>query len=226
MTRSRGVLPRRVFWTEAEIELLRREYPDTPTEALAVFLGVDVKRVHAKAGRLGLKKSPAFFAAGYGGRLDPGQRVSPATEFKPGQPSHNKGLRRPGYAAGRMAQTQYTPGSRPHNWVPVGSVRINSDGYLDCKVSDTGHPPRDWLAVHRLVWIAAHGPVPAGHVVVFKPGKRTTDAVAITPDVLELVTRRELLRRNSIHNLPGELVETIRLVGAIRRRINRHKEQA
>jgi hypothetical protein len=34
---------------------------------------------------------------------------------------------------------------------------------------------RNWVAVHRLVWEQAHGPVPPGHIVVFRPGRHTTD---------------------------------------------------
>ena len=87
-------------------------------------------------------------------------------------------------------------------------------------------PARRWVAVHRLVWEAAHGPVPDGHVVVFLPGKRTAELDGITLDVVELVTRRELMRRNSVHQMPKELVELVRLRGVLTRQINTKAKEA
>jgi hypothetical protein len=34
-----------------------------------------------------------------------------------------------------MKETQFTKGQMPHNWKPVGSVRMNSEGYRDIKVN-------------------------------------------------------------------------------------------
>ena len=55
--------------------------------------------------------------------------------------------------------------------------------------------PRTWELVHQRVWRAAHGAVPAGHAVVFKDGDKRNTKLGN----LELVTRAELMRRNSIH---------------------------
>ena len=106
---------------------------------------------------------------------------------------------------------------------PIGTLRINYDGYLDRKVSDLPGPPhRRWHPVHRLVWEAAHGPVPKGHVVVFLPGKFSNIEHEITLDRVELITRRELMRRNSVHTVqPPELARITQLRGALARQINR-----
>ena len=37
----------------------------------------------------------------------------------------------------------------------------------------------------------------------------------------ELITRAELCRRNSIHNLPAPLKQTIQLLGALKRQIRK-----
>jgi hypothetical protein len=37
---------------------------------------------------------------------------------------------------------------------------------------------------------------------------------------LDCLPRRELMRRNSVHNLPKELVQVVRLKGALQRKIN------
>lgn len=47
-------------WTEAQLHQLRSEYADTPTEALADRLGLDLQRVYRKAHSMGLCKSAAY----------------------------------------------------------------------------------------------------------------------------------------------------------------------
>ena len=138
----------------------RLEYDEAVEEALC-FGWVD-----SKANKLGLRKSAAFFARDLGGRMLKGGRMSVATQFQPGATPWNKGQHY--QALGRSIDTQFKPGARPHTWRPVGSLRVNADGYLQRKLTDTRYPPRDWVAVHRTVWEAAHGPVPGQHVVVFK----------------------------------------------------------
>ncbi len=107
-----------------------------------------------------------------------------------------------------------------NTWKPVGTYRINADGYLDRKIKDEGRPQDRWERVHRLVWIEHRGPIPEGHIVVFKPGRRTTDLEAITVDALECITRRELAARNTIQRYPPELQSAMRLAGKLRRRIH------
>jgi len=110
---------------------------------------------------------------------------------------------------------------------PIGSLRVTVDGYLQQKVNDDLPPQRRWKAVHTLVWEEAHGPVPKGHVVVFIPGTHTTDIGHITLDRLELVTRAELMRRNSYHTrYPKELGLVIQMKGQLTRRIRRIEKEA
>jgi hypothetical protein len=121
-----------------------------------------------------------------------------------------------------MAQTQFKAGRKPQTWKPIGSTRISKEGYLQSKVSDTGYPPRDWVGVHILAWQGAHGPIPAGYIVAFKNGKKDNTSV----ENLELLSRRELMLRNTIHNYPPELADVIRVNGALRRKIRSiHEEQ-
>lgn len=49
----------RRFWTDAELEKLKREYPDRQTEDLADEFGCSAARVYAKANELGVHKSDA-----------------------------------------------------------------------------------------------------------------------------------------------------------------------
>ena len=130
-----------------------------------------------------------------------------------------------------MRETQFKKGQlngvAAARWVPIGSYRINADGYLDRKIRDDGLPQKRWVPVHRLIWIDAHGPIPPGHAVAFKRGCATTELAKITLEVIELVSREELMRRNSYHfNYPKEIGELIQLRGAVQRQINKRERHA
>jgi len=103
---------------------------------------------------------------------------------------------------------------------------MSRDGYLERKVSDDRsiQPARRWVAAHRLVWEAAHGPVPAGHIVRFKPGMHTTVAEQITVDRLELYSRAANMAQNSIHNYPVPVKSLIRAVKRAERALENRSE--
>lgn len=204
-------------WSAEEIELLEYCYEDTATAELAQLLGRPIGTVYQAAAKRGLKKSDEFMASPAACRLRRGDEVGKQYRFKPGIVPHNKGLRRPGWAPGRMRETQFRKGHKPQTWRPVNSTRYSKDGYLQLKVTDTGYSSRDWVGVHILLWEEAHGPVPASHAVCFKDG----DKENIELPNLELLSRGELMRRNTIHNLPKPLVEVIMLNGALKRKIRR-----
>lgn len=207
-------------WTSTDLAVLRAEYAETPTQELADRLGRALRAVYDKAKQEGLKKSPHYFARGLGGRTGDGRGA--ATRFKPGQPGWNKGQRyQPG---GACKDTQFKPGATPHNWVPVGAYRINAEGYLDRKICEE-RGARNWEGVHRLVWKETHGEIPAGCSVVFLPSRRTNVLEEITLDALELVTRGELMRRNTIHRYPPELKQTMKLVARVKRIIKERADE-
>lgn len=210
-------------WQNWELRLLVRQYPHCQTATLARTLKRSITSVYQRALLSGLHKSEEYLASAAACRLRRGDNVGAAHRFTPGHIPANKGLRRPGWSSGRMSETQFKPGGKPHTWRPIGSTRLSKDGYLQRKVSDTGHPPRDWVGVHLLLWQEAHGPVPPGFAVCFKDGDKTH----LVLENFELISRCELMLRNTIHRFPPELSEAIRLNGALRRRIRRlHEEQA
>ncbi|PJK00802.1 HNH endonuclease [Lysobacteraceae bacterium NML91-0213] len=192
-------------WTPDEDETLRLNYPNFPAFLIAHVLGRTTSMVHNRAHVLGLAKSPDFarhpMAHLWNGTADP---RSVEKRFKKGQ----------------MA------GAAQHNYVPIGTLRVK-DGVLARKVTDdpTLYPARRWVPVHRTVWEAAHGPVPAGHVVRFRAGMKTTDEALITVDRLELVTHAENMRLNTIHRYPPELRAVMKLAARVRRAIDK-KAQA
>lgn len=215
-------------WLEWEVEFVRRFFADHATEALAVVLGASPERIRAKAFSRGLHKNRDLVsheAAVRSGRPGHGGK---AHRFPKGHVPANKGIRHPkGWAPGRMAETQFKKGTKPGNTMPVGSFRVASDGYLEVKITNDPGPPKvRWRAVHRIVWAFANGPTPAGHVIAFKPGRRTTDLALITLDALELASKRDIMARNTIHNLPDCLKEVCLLSALLTRTIRQAKEQA
>lgn len=213
-------------WDADEDARLRREYPHEPTSVIAQRFGRTLSAVYQRARILHLLKSAAYLASPSACRLRRGDNVGVQFRFHKGQVPANKGLRRPGWAPGRMKETQFTPGVRRgvavRLYKPIGSERMSKDGYLQRKVNDDLPLQSRWRAVHLIVWEAAHGPLPKGHAIVFRNG----DKADIRLDNFECITRRALMLRNSVHNLPEPLAAAVQLLGALHRQIRQRSTSA
>ena len=60
-------------------------------------------------------------------------------------------------------KTSFKKGTIPPNYRPVGSERINMEGYTEVKVKD----PNKWELKHRLIYKQHYGEIPKGHNVIF-----------------------------------------------------------
>lgn len=220
-------------WTPEQLAGLRHLYPDHTADIVARVIGRSIKSVHEKAAHLSLSKSEAFKASDASGRILR-VRKNPnmaSTQFKAGNTPWNKGKAGSTGLHPNCRPTQFKPGRRPEearNYVPIGSHRLNVEGHLERKVTDDPSlaPSRRWVPVYRLVWEAAHGPIPAGHIVVFKRGFTTAVLELITTERLECITRAENARRNHPRNKSPELARLVQLKGAITRQVNRINREA
>lgn len=214
----------RHLWSAEDDATLARLYPTHSAAEIAALIGASVKAVWSRAAGLGLKKPAAWIAEtarrnslkeGHGGR---------ATQFRKGQTPWNAG--REFDPGGRSHDTRFKPGHRGGNalelWQPVGTTRINKDGYTERKINDVFPMHRRWRAEHLVIWEAANGPLPKGHAVAFKDGDKTH----LDLDNLELITRADLLRRNSSQRWGKEVFSLIQLKGAITRQLNKPPEAA
>lgn len=216
-------------WSEHDLQILKRRYPDSTAAHVAELLGCSVGRIYNKAAALGLKKSQEFMSSAKSGRTH-GERGK-SCRFPKGNVPWNKGKK--GWTAGgRSERTRFKKGemsgAAQHNYKPIGSTRITRDGTLERKVTDDPniYPARRWVAVPRLIWEAQHGPIPKGHSIVFRPGMHTTVEEEITIDKLECLSRAELMKRNSYHTrYPKEVGLAIQARGALMRQINKRVKQ-
>lgn len=196
-------------WSADDDAALMVLYADISNESLSVLFGRTPSAVAARAHRLGVKKSAQYTQ----------EIKAAATRFKKGATPWNKGRRHP--STGRSAETQFKKGDKPANWMPVGTERITREGYMQRKITDTGCTRRDFVPVHHIAWREHTGqPVPKGHALIFKDGnKRNFDI-----NNLELLTRAELMNRNSVQHLPPEIKRDIRILAGFKNRLRRITE--
>lgn len=216
MTKSKKILGPRHQWTPLQVEALRTWYPHTKTAKVAEAMGMTIDLVIRKAYRLGLKKTPEYLASDDACRLRRDAKAGLLRRFPKGHTPWNKGVKGVNYPG--SVPTQFKKGQHPHTWRPIGTERLSKEGYLQRKMADTGVTRRDYVAVHHLLWIEHHGPIPKGHKIVFKDKDKTK----IVIENLEMLTDAEMMKRNTIHNLPRELKQVIQLNGVIKRRIRNH----
>lgn len=106
--------------------------------------------------------------------------------FERGHKPWNKGMK--GLNTGGEAGW-FKKGQVPLNYRPVGSERIDKDGYVMIKVAD----PNEWRHKHAVMWEKYHGrQIPKAHVVVFLDNDKTN----FEKDNLELLSRAELAMMN------------------------------
>jgi HNH endonuclease len=137
-------------------------------------------------------------------------------QFKPGHTPANKGTK--GLYKGGEA-TQFKKGNKPHTYLPVGTERVNGEGYVDIKIAD----PNKWRAKHVLIWEKENGPVPPGHAIIFGDGNRRNFEV----DNLIRVTRRQLgmMNQKGLISNHADLTRTGVLVADLYGKISDRKKK-
>ena len=130
------------------------------------------------------------------------------TRFKKGSVPANKGKRLSPEVYKKLSKTMFKKGHSPQNYRPVGSERVNVDGYIEIKIAD----PSKWDLKHRVVWEESNGKIPAGMNLIFKDN----NPLNIKLDNLMLVTRAENIVINHAGANVSKGIEKEVAVNAIR----------
>jgi hypothetical protein len=205
---------RRKEWQEWERVLLYYLYPKNSTALLARLLGRNVGRIHFKANSLGIKKDKEYLADITRKMWIDGKANTQGC-FKKGQAPHNKGKSPSEETRQKISKTWFKNGHLPNTTLYDGAISIRPDKRGQ-KYKFIRLALAQWQELHRYTWEQAHGPIPEGMLIVFKDG----DTLNCELENLEMLTREELMRRNSIHRYPEEIVETLRAIGVLQRKIN------
>lgn len=115
-----------------------------------------------------------------------GLKTGKSGRFLDGHVPHNKGLK--GYYSLGMKKGWFKKGHTPLNYKPVGSERINVDGYIEIKVKD----PNKWKLKHRYLWEKHNGKIPKGMILIFKDNNKLN----VCLDNLILISRAENMEIN------------------------------
>lgn len=175
---------------------------------IALKIGLTEKQIANLTTRLGLHKPEGYVNSGC---------------FLPGHTPFNKGMKQSEYTSPQgienSSRTRFQKGQSPVNKKEIGSERIDSkDGYIYIKVrNDKNDVSNNYVLKHRHIWEQHHGPIPKGHVVVFKDGNRHNLDISN----LELRSYAEH-RARTVGEIPSEIKRLYQLKGALQRQINKH----
>lgn len=120
-------------------------------------------------------------------------------------------------------RTSFKPGRKPKNYLPVGSERIDTDGYTLIKVQDEGPWQERWKHKYRVLWEEVHGPIPKGHCLIFLDGNKQN----LSLNNLQLITKKQLARLNQNHLISSdpEITKTGIIIADIYSKIGDRKKQ-
>lgn len=200
-------------WTQEEIDILSRLYPNHYAREIAGILGRGVSSIHCKAQALGIESSKEKNQrTGYEASKSP---ASIAARFQKGSVPLNKGKKVSPEIYSKMQPTMFKKGQTPVNHREVGSERINVDGYIEIKVAE----PNRWRLKHRVIWEQVNGAIPKGFNVQFK----NHNPLDCRLDNLYLISKAEqMAKENSFWaKYPKEIQEIIRLKGVVNRAIHK-----
>lgn len=137
--------------------------------------------------------------------------------FQKGQEPPNKGKK--GVCAAGCEKSWFKKGHIPANYRPVGSERVNVDGYIEVKVAD----PNKWKLKHRVVWESANGEIPKGYIIIFRDNDKTNTDI----DNLLLIKRRThaVLNHIGLCEYSGEFKETAICIAELKAVTSRAKNR-
>lgn len=193
------------LWSQEETEYLRRMYARHSASEIAEVLGRSFYSTESKARNLRLSKPSLCWLP----QEDQVARSKYAEGWSPKR--IGKLLSRP--ARGVTKRLMRLGVIRPKIVHPIGQERIDKDGIVWRKVSDTiGADLANWCRVDQIEWEQANGPVPDGFTLMI-----ANKYLPRTPENLRLIRKDELWGTITGTLLPPEARELVQLKRQIER---------
>lgn len=204
-------------------EFIELNFPYSKSQDIADAIGSKVSTVRHFAYKNGIKKSFEFNKSLMSGRLLPGAKTGEIFRFEKGHIPANKGKKITEYlkpeVVEKIKKTSFKIGHIPKNTKFDGAISTRKDRcgkyYKFIRVGLS-----KWVHLHIHLYRQEFGDIPDGYVVAFKDGNSMNCVI----ENLELITRKQLIIRNSIHQYPEEIKQTIRTLSKLKKLIN-GKEQ-
>jgi hypothetical protein len=214
-------MPRKI-WTPQEDAYLRQCVGKVSWKEAAQKLNRSYSSVTGRVCNLGLKHPKAFIAQLTKSKWESGEYTPEKNHcFMPGNIPANKGLKQTDFMSQEAIEatkaTRFKQGHLPHNHKPVGSERVDTEGYVYVKVEE----PNKWELKHRLVWQQHVGPILPGTNIQFKDGNRQNCNI----ENLYAITRQQQIDNNTIHRYPAEVKSLIRLKNKFSRHLKNYAQK-
>lgn len=94
-----------------------------------------------------------------------------------------------GFTSG--VNTKFSKGSKPHNYKPIGSEFVDSQGYIWIKIAD----PNKWIHKSLFIYEQTYGNIPKGYSVIFLNGNKSDHSI----NNLQLIRNKEKLVMKNKH---------------------------
>jgi HNH endonuclease len=185
-----------------EMKYLKHFYSDVSNLVLAEQLGRSYRSICTQAFKMGLVKSKQYKET---------ERAK--TYFPKGHVPANKGTK------GIMKRNSGTfkKGNIPATAKYDGCVTVRTETMKNGKPRPYKYVRLDkakWQPLHHKIWIEEHGPIPAGHIIIFRDG----NSLNCIPENLQMITKRENADRNrNYYN--KEIRLAVRLINKIKKKI-------
>lgn len=198
--------------TDDEInEFIRENYLALPPQLIADIIGRSETLVKGRISKMNLFVPKQIIQ----------QRII-ESRIKKGNIPRNKGRKMSEWMSkasiAKSAKTRFKKGQKIWNEKTDGQVVIRTSH------KNRNEPPYKWIRISKAKWVMYHvhlwekenGPVPRGFILVFKD----RDTMNVRIDNLELISRKENMKRNTIHRYPLELKSAIRQVNKLKIKID------
>lgn len=170
----------RHIWTEEEIEFVREIYPYYPNKEI-------IKMIKEK---FGFNVSDRNLQNVRNKYKIPKKAIPNSGCYRKGDEPWNKGKGMSDEVREKVKGTWFKKGQIPKNHKPVGSTRIDTDGYKLIKIAE----PNKWVLYHRHLYERAHGEkLKKNEAVIFADGDKSNFNI----DNLVKVSRANLLYLNN-----------------------------